>query len=80
MTRKNIPWPPEEDALLREVYPAGGWKAVHDRLPHRKQSAIHQRATRIGVASRRGPMAPTSGDPRLDPNHHLWARFCGVMA
>ena len=47
MTHK--PWTPEEDAIIRHHYPAGGLKACKRRLPHRSAMAIQQRANRLGL-------------------------------
>lgn len=44
-------WSDEERAILRELYPDGGWKAVHERLPHRSKSSICGRASIDGVRS-----------------------------
>jgi hypothetical protein len=49
-TRKRAPnWTPEEDAILEEVYPKGGAKAVQSHLPRRTIGAIRWRACFIGV-------------------------------
>lgn len=37
-------WSDEERAILRAVYPKGGWKAVKELLPHRSRSGIYCRA------------------------------------
>lgn len=42
-------WSDEERAILRELYPDGGWKAVHERLPHRSRIAICLQASKMGV-------------------------------
>jgi hypothetical protein len=44
----NVPWPDEDLAVLREVYPRGGWKAVARRL-NKSKAAITQTAKRYGV-------------------------------
>jgi hypothetical protein len=44
----NVPWPNEDLAVLREVYPRGGWKAVARRV-NKSKAAITQAAKRYGV-------------------------------
>ena len=43
-------WTMDERAIVAELYPDGGWKAVHERLPHRSRIAICLQASKMGVA------------------------------
>jgi len=42
-------WTMDERAIVAELYPDGGWKAVHERLPHRSRIAICLQASKMGV-------------------------------
>jgi len=42
-------WTMDECAIVAELYPDGGWKAVHERLPHRSRIAICLQASKMGV-------------------------------
>ena len=44
-------WLPDEDRVLREIYPEGGVLGVWGRLPHRTIPAIKHRATSLGLRS-----------------------------
>lgn len=64
-------WSEAEDAILREFYPRGGFRAVASRLSRRcSAEAISARAERLGVkgtrSARRGVSAPRQSDP-IDP-------------
>lgn len=47
------PWTPEEDAVLREVYAAGGIYAAKKRLRRRTEGSIYHRAKQLGIKRRR---------------------------
>lgn len=42
-------WQPDEDSLLRAIYPESGARGVKEKLPHRTIPAIKHRATRLGL-------------------------------
>lgn len=44
-------WQPDEDRVLREVYPEGGVPGVRERLPHRTIPAIKHRVTFLKLRS-----------------------------
>lgn len=44
-------WQPDEDSVLREVYPEGGVPGVRERLPHRTVPAIKHRVTFLKLCS-----------------------------
>ena len=46
------PWTPDEDAALREVYPAGGVKAALAALPGRSANSVRIHANRLGLRTR----------------------------
>jgi len=39
----NKQWTPEEEKLLRDIYPEHGIAGCYEALPHRSQSAIKNR-------------------------------------
>jgi hypothetical protein len=45
-------WTPEEDRLMQQEYPCGGWRHVQALLPHRSQQAIINRASWLCVAAK----------------------------
>lgn len=47
-------WDAKEDHRLRVLYPAGSWHDLRAALPHRSQSAMEQRAARLGVERQAG--------------------------
>lgn len=52
MPRPKAPaWTPEEIAVLREIYPAGGINAVTDLLPERSWQAIFVMGSKLGIRS-----------------------------
>lgn len=71
----GLQWPAEEDDIVRQMYPVGGCKAVHERLPHRTPATIWQRAARLGVPSQRSAQSQCVPPDLL---HRLWAAFVGV--
>ncbi|HFQ9142010.1 TPA: sigma factor-like helix-turn-helix DNA-binding protein [Enterobacter cancerogenus] len=44
-------WQPDEDSLLRAIYPESGARGVQNMLPHRTIPAIKHRATSLGLRS-----------------------------
>lgn len=44
-------WQPDEDRLLRAIYPESGVSGVREKLPHRTIPAIKHRATSLGLRS-----------------------------
>jgi len=42
-------WTMDERAIVAELYPDGGWKAVHERLPHRSRIAICLQASKMNI-------------------------------
>ena len=46
---KKHHWTLDEDSVLRETYPIGGAKEVHQQLPHLSYSSINQRAKTLGI-------------------------------
>lgn len=46
---KKHHWTLDEDSVLREVYPIGGAKEVHQQLPHLSYTSINQRAKTLGI-------------------------------
>ncbi|MGX5076446.1 hypothetical protein [Enterobacter mori] len=44
-------WLPDEDGLLRAIYPESGARGVQEKLPHRTIPAIKHRATSLGLRS-----------------------------
>lgn len=44
-------WQPDEDRVLREIYPQSGVPGVRERLPHRSAPAIKHRVTFLGLRS-----------------------------
>ncbi len=44
-------WQPDEDSLLRAIYPESGARGVQEKLPHRTIPAIKHRATSLGLRS-----------------------------
>lgn len=44
-------WQPDEDSLLRAIYPESGARGVKEKLPHRTLPAIKHRATSLGLRS-----------------------------
>ncbi|WP_202844760.1 SANT/Myb-like DNA-binding domain-containing protein [Luteimonas saliphila] len=42
-------WTDAEDAVVRDLYPMGGWRAVQALYPDRTTAAIQARASRLGV-------------------------------
>ncbi|WP_267432448.1 hypothetical protein [Erwinia psidii] len=44
-------WLPDEDRVLRAIYPESGSRAVQEKLPHRTIPAIKHRATSLGLRS-----------------------------
>jgi len=44
-------WQPDEDRVLREIYPEGGVPGVRERLPHRTIPAIKHRVTFLELRS-----------------------------
>lgn len=46
-------WSVEEDTIVMDHYPTGGWKAVQALLPHRTRQAIFRHAVRVGAAKKR---------------------------
>lgn len=44
-------WQPDEDRVLREIYPEGGVPGVRERLPHRTVPAIKHRVTFLKLRS-----------------------------
>ncbi|HGL4548778.1 TPA: hypothetical protein ACKE7U_002882 [Klebsiella aerogenes] len=44
-------WLPDEDSLLRAIYPESGARGVQEVLPHRTIPAIKHRATSLGLRS-----------------------------
>ena len=44
-------WLPDEDSLLRAIYPESGARGVQEKLPHRTIPAIKHRATNLGLRS-----------------------------
>lgn len=44
-------WQPDEDSLLRAIYPESGARGVKEKLPHRTIPAIKHRATSLGLRS-----------------------------
>ena len=51
MTREMVTWDGEAIAILREVYPDGGWRGVQERLPGFTRQAIQKRANKLGIKS-----------------------------
>jgi len=49
MLKFGAPWTPEDDAVIRSEYPAGGWLAVKTLLADRTQSSIQQRACKLNI-------------------------------
>lgn len=47
----NTRWNNEEIEILKTFYPMGGYKAVQEKLPHRKTKAISEKARSLGVSS-----------------------------
>ena len=44
-------WQPDEDRVLREIYPEGGVPGVRERLPYRTIPAIKHRVKALGLRS-----------------------------
>jgi hypothetical protein len=44
-----VPWRETEDAVIREFYPDGGYRACQPFLEGRNRGAIEQRAFRLGA-------------------------------
>jgi len=44
-------WQPDEDSLLRAIYPESGARGVKEKLPHRTIPAIKHRITSLGLRS-----------------------------
>ena len=42
-------WTMDERAIVAELYPDGGWRAVHERLPHRSRIAICLQASKMNI-------------------------------
>lgn len=71
-------WTAQEDAILRERYPAGGPGAVQPLLPGRQRSAIYGRANALKIKrigkGHRGPAVPKPGD---DAIREAWSALKG---
>ena len=48
MPRRGEGYRPDEDAVIRELYPVGGARAVADRIG-RSECSVQARASRLGV-------------------------------
>src|SRR5690606_29805471 len=59
---KNPKWAPADDAVVREMYPTGGWRAVQSVLTTRSKAAIQARASRLGVR-----MPSAKKPPKVEP-------------
>jgi len=60
-------WTGDEDAVIRDRYPAGGTAACMRAMPHRTLSAIQGRAANLGVKTRitrKHAVALAAVDPR----------------
>jgi len=44
-------WQPDEDSLLKAIYPESGARGVKEKLPHRTSPAIKHRVTSLGLRS-----------------------------
>lgn len=44
-------WQPDEDSVLREIYPESGGLEVQEMLPHRTIQAAKHRAMNLGLSS-----------------------------
>lgn len=49
-SKARLAWSKDEDAVIYSKYEEGGWKPVHDELPHRSCEGIKMRAMTLGVA------------------------------
>ena len=54
MPRAHARWSPEEEALIRAHYPAGGIDVCRQLLPHRTAKAIISRVGFLGVTMEPG--------------------------
>ncbi len=43
-------WGPYEEKLLREAYPVGGISAAKEKLPHRSEASIVDKAKKLGLS------------------------------
>lgn len=59
----NPKWSDADDAVVRDLYPAGGWRAVQAVLPIRRKGAIQQRAARLAVRMPSAKKPPTVEPP-----------------
>lgn len=53
---KRAPWPPEEEQLIRDMYPSVGRTGILELLPHRTASAVRNKVAELGVRYSGGVM------------------------
>jgi hypothetical protein len=57
-------WTPEEDALIRELYPTTSAKALSEKMNHRRSpDAIYRQAIALGIRKNKKSRLPTYGRP-----------------
>lgn len=49
VNKDELPWTPEDDAVIRDLYPAGGTRAVRAVMPMRTKHAVQKRASILRV-------------------------------
>jgi hypothetical protein len=63
-------WTEQEESVITDNYPDGGWEAVQALLPHRPRSQIQGKASLLGVKlkTHRGGNGGGGGKPKDDPD------------
>lgn len=71
VNKDEMPWTPEEDAVIRELYPAGGSRAVRAVMSARTKHAVQKRASILRVQYERRPrdLAEVEETPWPLPTH-----------
>lgn len=55
--RTRVAWPPNEEAMVRDLYQKIGPKAIHALIPHRSPLAIRHKAASFGLTAVRAKHA-----------------------
>lgn len=61
----NKRWNEEEIKVLKEFYPVGGYKLVKEKLPHRKEKSISEKARSLGISSNNKAIFFSSDETRI---------------